>query len=137
VCEREREGIYVLTRWLVSQTPPVSLRVFDPPDPPDVADPDGGVSLIVSVSSAPFSTTVLSVSDGSRSGEIGEIEEIGERMVVMVACMRGRITLLDVILSDTHTRDPLEEAQAWLSHFTDDHHVHRSACVFQSPDYRQ
>jgi len=70
--------VSVRTCWLVSQTPPISFCIFDPPDPPDVADPDGGVSLIVRVSSAPFSTTVKSVSDG-RSGEIGE------RMVV--ACI--------------------------------------------------
>ena len=57
------------TRWLVSQIPPVSFRFLPPPDPPEGAEPDGGVSGMTIVSSAPFSTTVIVSSCGRGTGE--------------------------------------------------------------------
>lgn len=42
----------VLTRWLLSQIVPVDLRTFPaPPEPPDLASPDGGASGILKVMS--------------------------------------------------------------------------------------
>lgn len=61
----------------MSQIPPCSFRFVAPPDPPDVAEADGGASGMVRISSAPDLTTVLITSERSN---VGIIERSGAKI---------------------------------------------------------
>lgn len=57
-----------LTLWSVSHSPPLSFNFLEPPDPPNVEDPVGGASGMITVRSAPEGTVRSMTSWASGTG---------------------------------------------------------------------
>ena len=62
-----RWWIFYSTRWSVSHILPVLFSFLVPPDPPEVADPDGGASGMARLSSA-SSIDLIIISKGRGTG---------------------------------------------------------------------
>jgi len=62
-----RRWIFYSTRWSVSHILPVLFSFLAPPDPPEVAEPDGGASGMVRLSSA-SSIDLIIISKGRGTG---------------------------------------------------------------------
>ena len=73
------------TRWSVSHILPVLFGFLIPPDPPEVADPEGGASGMVRLSSAP-SIVLIIISKGRGTGFRASSIIVQLRAIAGVSC---------------------------------------------------
>lgn len=93
-----RRWTFYSTRWSVSQILPVLFSFLAPPDPPEVAVPDGGASGMVRLSSA-SSIDLMIISKGRGTGfrpssSIVQLRAIAGSFVLVVGglLVRSRLT---------------------------------------------